>query len=168
MKLIIIGPMASGKSVVGKKLSKRMGLNFFDTDEQIEQKAGVTISWIFDVEGEEKFRDRESEILNTIIKEDNCIISTGGGIVLREENRALLKKGTGIYLKTSIQSQLERTMNDKGRPLLQNIDDKEEALREIAKLRNPIYESCSEITIEETNGPNETVDKIVEKLKNLK
>ena len=168
MKLIIIGPMASGKSVVGKKLSKRMGLNFFDTDEQIEQKAGVTISWIFDVEGEEKFRDRESEILNTIIKEDNCIISTGGGIVLREENRALLKKGTGIYLKTSIQSQLERTMNDKGRPLLQNIDNKEEALREIAKLRNPIYESCSEITIEETNSPNDAVDKIVEKLKNMK
>ena len=160
--------MASGKSVVGKKLSKRMGLNFFDTDEQIEQKAGVTISWIFDVEGEEKFRDRESEILSTVIKEDNCIISTGGGIVLREENRALLKKGTGIYLKTSIQSQLERTMNDKDRPLLQNIDNKEEALREIAKLRNPIYESCSEITIEETNSPNETVDKIVEKLKNIK
>ena len=168
MKLIIIGPMASGKSVVGKKLSKRMGLNFFDTDEQIEQKAGVTISWIFDVEGEEKFRDRESEILSTVIKEDNCVISTGGGIVLREENRSLLKKGTGIYLKTSIQSQLERTMNDKERPLLQNIDNKEEALREIAKLRNPIYESCSEIIIEETNGSNETVDKIVEKLKNLK
>ena len=168
MKLIIIGPMASGKSVVGKKLSKRMGLNFFDTDEQIEQKAGVTISWIFDVEGEEKFRDRESEILSTIIKEDNCIISTGGGIVLREENRALLKKGTGIYLKTSIQSQLERTMNDKERPLLQNICNKEEALREIAKLRNPIYESCSEITIEETNSPNDAVDKIVEKLKNMK
>ena len=168
MKLIIIGPMASGKSVVGKKLSKRMGLNFFDTDEQIEQKAGVTISWIFDVEGEEKFRDRESEILSTIIKEDNCIISTGGGIVLREENRSLLKKGTGIYLKTSIQSQLERTMNDKERPLLQNIDTKEEALREIAKLRNPIYESCSEITIEETNSPNDAVDKIVEKLKNMK
>ena len=168
MKLIIIGPMASGKSVVGKKLSKRMGLNFFDTDEQIEQKAGVTISWIFDVEGEEKFRDRESEILRKIIKEDNCIISTGGGIVLREENRSLLKKGTGIYLKTSIQSQLERTMNDKERPLLQNIDNKEEALREIAKLRNPIYESCSEITIEETNSPNDAVDKIVEKLKNMK
>ena len=168
MKLIIIGPMASGKSVVGKKLSKRMGLNFFDTDEQIEQKAGVTISWIFDVEGEEKFRDRESEILNTLIKEDNCIISTGGGIVLREENRDLLRKGTGIYLKTSIQSQLERTMNDKDRPLLQNIDNKEEALREIARLRNPIYESCSEITIEETNSPNEAVDKIVEELKNVK
>ena len=125
--------MASGKSTVGRKLSKRLGLDFFDIDNEIEKKAGAKISWIFDVEGEEKFRDRESEILSTIIKEDNCIISTGGGIVLREENRALLKKGTGIYLKTTIQSQLERTMNDKERPLLQNIDNKEEALREIAK-----------------------------------
>jgi len=165
MKLIIIGPMASGKSVVGKKLSKRMGLNFFDTDEQIEKRAGATISWIFDIEGEEKFREREFETLTKLIKEDNCVISTGGGIVLREENRALLKKGTGIYLKTSIQSQLERTMNDKDRPLLQNTDNKEETLKEMAKLRNPIYETCSEIIIEETNSPNETVDKIIQELK---
>lgn len=164
MKLIIIGPMASGKSVVGKKLSKRMGLNFFDTDEQIEKKAGATISWIFDIEGEEKFREREFETLSKLIEKDNCVISTGGGIVLREENRALLKKGTGIYLKTSIQSQLERTMNDKDRPLLQNTDNKEETLKEMAKLRNPIYETCSEIIIEETNTPNETVDKIIQEL----
>ena len=148
MKLIIIGPMASGKSVVGKKLSKRMGLNFFDTDEQIEKKAGATISWIFDIEGEKKFREREFETLSQLIEEDNCVISTGGGIVLGEENRALLKKGTGIYLKTSIQSQLERTLNDKHRPLLQNSDNKEETLKEMAKLRNPIYETCSEIIIE--------------------
>ena len=165
MKLIIIGPMASGKSVVGKKLSKRMGLNFFDTDEQIEKKAGATISWIFDIEGEERFREREFETLSKLIKEDNCVISTGGGIVLREQNRALLKKGTGIYLKTSIQSQLERTMNDKDRPLLQNTDNKEETLKEMAKLRNPIYETCSEIIIEETNSPNETVEKIIQELK---
>ena len=165
MKLIIIGPMASGKSVVGKKLSKRMGLNFFDTDEQIEKKAGATISWIFDIEGEERFREREFKTLSELIEEDNCVISTGGGIVLREENRALLKKGTGIYLKTSIQSQLERTMNDKERPLLQNTDNKEETLKEMAKLRNPIYETCSEIIIEETNSPNETVDKIIQELK---
>ena len=165
MKLIIIGPMASGKSVIGKKLSKRMGLNFFDTDEQIEKKAGATISWIFDIEGEERFREREFETLSKLIKEDNCVISTGGGIVLREENRALLKKGTGIYLKTSIQSQLERTMNDKDRPLLQNTHNKEETLKEMAKLRNPIYETCSEIIIEETNTPNETVDKIIQELK---
>ena len=81
MRLIIIGPMASGKSVVGRKLSKRMGLDFFDTDDCIEKKAGAEISWIFDVEGEQKFRDREFEVLTSLIKKENCVISTGGGIV---------------------------------------------------------------------------------------
>ena len=168
MRLIIIGPMASGKSVVGEKLSKRMGLDFFDTDKQIEKIAGARISWIFDVEGEEKFRERESEILSTIIDNDNCVISTGGGIILKDLNRELIKKGTCIYLETSIQSQLERTMNDKERPLLVGIDDKEKKLREIAQLRNPIYERCSDIVIKETNNPNETVDSIVLNLEKRK
>ena len=90
MKLIIIGPMASGKSVVGKKLSNRMGLDFFDTDEQIEKKAGANISWIFDIEGESGFRERESDVFEELIKLDNCVISTGGGIVLKEENLSLI------------------------------------------------------------------------------
>ena len=102
MKLIIIGPMASGKSVVGKKLSKRMGLDFFDTDEQLEKKAGASISWIFDIEGESGFRERESDVFEELIKLDNCVISTGGGIVLKEENRTSLKKLKVIYLQVSI------------------------------------------------------------------
>tara|TARA_B100000530_G_scaffold223507_1_gene143870 strand:- start:293 stop:799 length:507 start_codon:yes stop_codon:yes gene_type:complete len=168
MRLIIIGPMASGKSVVGKKLSKRMGLDFFDTDKQIEKKAGVSISWIFDVEGEKKFREREFEELRNIINYEDSVISTGGGIILREQNRNLLKKGTCIYLETSIQTQLERTMNDKERPLLEGVDDKEETLREIAKFRNPIYESCSDIIIKESNNPNEVVDSIILNLEKRK
>ena len=168
MRLIIIGPMASGKSVVGRKLSKRMGLDFFDTDDCIEKKAGADISWIFDVEGEQKFRDREFEVLTSLIKKENCVISTGGGIVLRQENREIIKKGTGIYLETSIQSQLERTMNDKHRPLLQRAQNKEEALREIAKLRNPLYLKCSDIVIKETNNPNETVDLILQEIEQIK
>ena len=168
MRLIIIGPMASGKSVVGRKLSKRMGLDFFDTDDCIEKKAGADISWIFDVEGEQKFRDREFEVLTSLIKKENCVISTGGGIVLRQENREIIKKGTGIYLETSIQSQLERTMNDKHRPLLQRAQNKEETLREIAKLRNPLYLKCSDIVIRETNNPNETIDLILQEIEQIK
>ena len=168
MRLIIIGPMASGKSVVGRKLSKRMGLDFFDTDDYIEKKAGAEISWIFDVEGEQKFRDREFEVLTSLIKKENCVISTGGGIVLRQENREIIKKGTGIYLETSIQSQLERTMNDKHRPLLQRVQNKEDTLREIAKLRNPLYLKCSDIVIKETNNPNETVDLILQEIEQIK
>ena len=164
MKLIIIGPMASGKSVVGRKLSKKLGLQFFDTDEEIEKSAGASISWIFDVEGEAKFREREYQVLNKIIHENKYVISTGGGIILKAENTELLKKGTVIYLETSIQSQLERTMNDKNRPLLQNSLDKESTLRDLAKKRNPIYENLADITINETEDSNQTVNFILEKL----
>ena len=156
--------MASGKSTVGKKLSKKLGLDFFDIDDEIENKAGAKISWIFDVEGEEKFRDREYEAFKDLINNENCVISTGGGIVLREENRELLNKGTVIYLEISIQTQLERTINDQDRPLLYGVD-KEKILRKIAEVRNPIYETYSDITIKETNDPNKAVDLIVAKLK---
>ena len=168
MRLIIIGPMASGKSVVGKKLSKRLDIDFYDTDEEIVKKTGVTISHIFDIEGEDKFRSREMNVFSDLIKKDGCVISTGGGIVLKEENRELLKKGTVLYLKTSIQTQLERTMNDKERPLLRGKENKEVTLRKMAKLRNPLYEKSSNYIIEETDNSNQTVDKIIKQLNESK
>ena len=168
MRLIIIGPMASGKSVVGKKLSKRLDIDFYDTDEEIVKKTGVTISHIFDIEGEDKFRSREMNIFSDLIKKDGCVISTGGGIVLKEENRELLKKGTVLYLKTSIQTQLERTMNDKERPLLRGKENKEVTLRKMAKLRNPLYEKSSNYIIEETDNSNQTVDNIIMQLNESK
>ena len=168
MRLIIIGPMASGKSVVGKKLSKRLGIDFYDTDEEIVKKTGVTISHIFDIEGEDKFRSREMNVFSDLIRKDDCVISTGGGIVLKEENRELLKKGTVLYLKTSIQTQLERTMNDKERPLLRGKETKELTLRKMAKLRNPLYEKSSNYIIEETDNSNQTVDNIIKQLNESK
>ena len=168
MRLIIIGPMASGKSVVGKKLSKRLDIDFYDTDEEIVKKTGVTISHIFDIEGEDKFRSREMNVFLDLIKKDDCVISTGGGIVLKEENRELLKKGTVLYLKTSIQTQLERTMNDKERPLLRGKENKEVTLRNMAKLRNPLYEKSSNYIIEETDNSNQTVDNIIKQLNESK
>ena len=156
--------MASGKSTVGRKLSKKLGLDFFDIDTEIENKAGAKISWIFDVEGEDKFRDREYEAFSNLATEENCVISTGGGIVLRKENRELMNKGTVIYLEITIQTQLERTINDQDRPLLYGVN-KEKTLRKISERRNPIYEACSDMTIKETNNPNEAVDLIVLELK---
>ena len=152
--------MASGKSTVGRKLSKRLGLDFFDIDNEIEKKAGAKISWIFDVEGEEKFREREYEAFSNLTTNEGCVISTGGGIVLREENRELLNKGTVIYLEISIQTQLERTINDQERPLLYGVN-KEKTLRKIAEIRNPIYQACCDIAIKETNDPNQAADLIV-------
>tara|TARA_B100001029_G_C14873329_1_gene345814 strand:- start:130 stop:636 length:507 start_codon:yes stop_codon:yes gene_type:complete len=168
MRLILIGPMASGKSTVGRRLSKRLKLDFIDVDEEVEKSAGVSISWIFDAEGEKKFRERENKALIKSLNVDNCVIATGGGVVLTEENRNLLKKGTVIYLQTSIQTQLERTLNDDKRPLLQESDNAEQTLRELKEIRDPLFEECANITIKEgKNSHNEVVGKILDKL-NLK
>ena len=168
MRLILIGPMASGKSTVGKRLAKRLNLNFIDIDEEVEKAAGVSISWIFDVEGEQKFRERESKELINSLKSEDSVVATGGGIVLTEENRNILKKGTVIYLEVSIQSQLERTLNDNKSPLLQGKENKEETLRDLKEIREPLFKQCANMTIKEAkNGHNETVDEIIDKL-NLK
>ena len=168
MRLILIGPMASGKSTLGRRLSNRLQVDFIDIDEEVEKSAGVSISWIFDVEGEEKFRERESKELLKNINKDNCVIATGGGVVLSEKNRNILKKGTVIYLETSIQTQLERTINDKERPLLQESSNKEQTLIELKKIRDPLFEECANITIKETkNSHNEVAEEIIKNL-NLK
>ena len=162
--IFLVGPMGAGKSTIGRHLAQQLHMEFFDSDTVIEERTGADIAWVFDVEGEEKFRDREYEAFSNLNTNENCVISTGGGIVLREENRELLNKGTVIYLEISIQTQLERTINDKDRPLLYGVN-KEKTLRKIAEIRNPIYEACSDITIKETNDPNEAADLIVLELK---
>ena len=125
MRIFIIGPMASGKSTIGQKLAKSLSLDFIDTDKEIERLAGVNISWIFDIEGEDNFRLREEKVLQEVSKKGDCVISTGGGIVLSKKNRELLNaSGLIIYLKVAIQTQLERTLLDKSRPLLK-VDNKE-------------------------------------------
>ena len=168
MRLILIGPMASGKSTIGRKLSRRLNLDFIDIDEEVEKAAGVSISWIFDVEGEQKFRERESKELINSLKSEDTVVATGGGIVLTEENRNILKKGTVIYLEVSIQSQLERTLNDNKRPLLQGKENKEQTLRDLKEIREPLFKQCANMTIKEAkNSHNETVDEIIDEL-NLK
>ena len=168
MRLILIGPMASGKSTIGRKLSKKLNLKFIDIDEEVEKSAGVSISWIFDVEGEKKFRERESKELIKCLNADNFVVATGGGVILNKENRNNLKKGTVIYLEASIQTQLERTLNDKKRPLLIKSDNKEQTLIELKKIRDPLFKQCANIIIKEgKNGHNEVVDEIINKL-NLK
>ena len=115
--------MGSGKSTVGKIISSELFLNFFDTDEEIETRTGASIDWIFDLEGEEGFRKRESQILEEMVQQNSIVLSTGGGIILTESNRELLSsRGTVFYLATPIEVQLERTSKDKDRPLLKNGD----------------------------------------------
>ena len=124
--IILIGPMGSGKTSTGRMLAKEMGYAFADTDEEVTKRTGVSIAYIFDVEGEEGFRKRECLALKDCLNDNNTILSTGGGIVLSKENRDLLQdRGTVVYLQTTIRFQVKRTASTNNRPLLQNKDTEE-------------------------------------------
>ena len=139
--------MASGKSLLGRKLSDYLELPYIDTDREIESRAGAEISWIFEKEGEEGFRDRESIVLKESSNSNRFIISTGGGVILRKENRSLMKsKGKIIYLETPVEVQLSRTLNDKTRPLIDNAN-KKETFEKLYRERTPIYEKLFDIKI---------------------
>jgi len=143
-------------------------LNFKSYDDEIERRAGAEISWIFEVEGEEGFRERERKALQKSAEKDNVVISTGGGIVTIEENRDLMiAKGKVVYLKTPIEIQLKRTENDKKRPLLSQ-GSREQTLRVLKKERDPQYEEIADITInqDQQKNRNAVIDEIIEKLSN--
>ena len=157
MNIFIVGPMGSGKSTVGKIISDELFLNFFDTDDEIESRTGASIDWIFDLEGEEGFRKRESSILEEMVKQNSIVLSTGGGIIISDSNREMLSsRGTVFYLSTPISVQLERTSKDKDRPLLKN-GDPEEILTRLQKERKVLYESVSDHVIETENKSSQEV-----------
>lgn len=166
MRIFIVGPVASGKSVIGKKLAQTLAVNFVDTDKEIEKNAGVDISWIFEVEGEEGFRKREEKLLKEVSKKENSVISTGGGTIIGKQNRELMtSKGKIVYLEASIQEQLERTLKDKSRPLL-NKGNKEETLISLKERREHLYKEIADITIkQEGKSHNKIVQEIIGKLK---
>ena len=166
MRIFIVGPMASGKSTLGKKLAQTLGIAFVDTDKEIEKKAGAEISWIFEVEGEKGFRERERKALEESIKEDDVVISTGGGIVTVKKNRDLIATmGKVVYLKTPLELQLKRTEKDKKRPLLAK-GNKKQILEALKKERDPKYEEIADITIDQNGQKNRKtiINEIIDKL----
>ena len=157
MNIFIVGPMGSGKSTVGKIISDELFLNFFDTDDEIENRTGASIDWIFDLEGEEGFRKRESNILMEMVQKNSIVLSTGGGIILSENNRELLSsRGTVFYLSTPISVQLERTAKDKDRPLLKN-GDPGQILEELHDKRKDLYKSVSDHIVETEDKSSQVV-----------
>ena len=144
-RVVLVGPMGAGKSTIGRMLAKELGYRFLDSDRIIEQRCGANIPWIFDVEGEDGFRQRETAMLDELSNENNTVLATGGGAVMRPENHPLLKKDAMvIYLKASIEQQVERTRKDRNRPLLQN-DDPEAVLRHLFSIRDPLYSGLADI-----------------------
>ena len=145
-RIFLIGPMGSGKTTVGRRLASMLGKTFCDTDNEVEAKTGVNIAYIFDVEGEEGFRTRESAVLFEKAQLDNIIISTGGGIIELKTNREVLKNGYVIYLKTSLETQKERATPNENRPLLLN-RNAEKQLTELMIKRKPLYEESADRVI---------------------
>ena len=168
MRIFIVGPMASGKSTLGKKLAQTLNIDFVDTDKEIEKKAGAEISWIFEVEGEKGFRERERKALKKSINKVDIVISTGGGIVSEKKNRDLMMaKGKVVYLKTPLELQLKRTEKDKKRPLLAQ-GNRKEILKVLKEERDPQYEEVANIIVDqsELKNRNTVIDEIIDKLSN--
>jgi shikimate kinase len=142
--IFLVGLMAVGKSTVGRLLADALGMKFYDADQVVEERAGAPISWIFDVEGEEGFRDREQHALEELTREHGIVLATGGGAVLRPENRAVLaSRGVVVHLDSPLERLLERTRKDRKRPLLRN-GDAAEILARLAAERGPLYQEIAD------------------------
>jgi shikimate kinase len=145
--VILVGPMGAGKSTIGRLLAGLLRLPFTDSDRVIEERTGADIPWIFDVEGEEGFRQRETAVIKDILEGEPVVLATGGGAVLRPENRQMLSAtGQVFYLMASIDQLLERTAKDKKRPLLQ-VDDPEAKIRELIAQRDPLYAQVADVVV---------------------
>lgn len=160
--------MGAGKSTIGRLLSQELHLEFLDSDKEIEKRAGADIPWIFDVEGESGFRDREESVIESLSTQKDIVLSTGGGAVIRDTNRSVLKeRGIVVYLNTSVAQQLDRTSRDKNRPLLQTADP-ESVLKELMSVRHPLYLETADIIVK-TDGrhPKTVVTEIIKQIKSL-
>ena len=153
----LVGPMGAGKSTIGRLLAKELRLTFKDSDKEIEERTGATIPLIFDLEGEQGFRDREEQAISDLVRESGLVLATGGGAVMRESNRQVIKRHCRvIYLHTSVDNQLERTAKDRNRPLLQT-DNPRQVLEQLLALRDPLYRSIADIIVETDIRPPRTV-----------
>ena len=145
--IVLIGMMGSGKTTVGRLLAKKLGKIFVDSDEEIQKRTGVTIPHIFDVEGEVGFRQREADVVQELLLQNNMVLATGGGAILDASNRsAMHENGTVVYLKSAVHDLWQRTRNDRSRPLLQTADPRAK-LHELFIQRNPLYAETADIVI---------------------
>ena len=164
--IILVGPMGSGKTTVGRKLSESLNINFFDSDSEIIDNTGVSIDHIFDVEGEKGFRARESEALKKLCIMPNIVLATGGGSVIFEENRELMKQaGFVVYLSSSVDQILRRTAKSKTRPLLEKSNNRRKTITDIVDSRDILYKDVANLIVN-TNGKKlkEVVAEIIEAL----
>lgn len=148
MKCFIVGLPGSGKSTVGRQLARRLTVPFVDTDHVLEQRLGCSIREFFEREGEARFRAIEGDVIDQLTASHEGVLSTGGGSVLRQENRQCLKeRGKVVYLHSSPEEVFRRTRHDQNRPLLL-VNDPLGRLRELYKTRDPLYREAAHFVIE--------------------
>ncbi len=156
--------MGAGKSTIGRRLAKKLKLQFFDSDHEIEKRTGARITLIFEIEGEAGFRKREAEVIDEVTRYNDIVLATGGGVVLDELNRQHLReRGIVVYLRADAKQLLKRTGKDSKRPLL-NTPNPLQTMEELMKVRAPLYESIADLVIDtDHNQVQHIVDKIVQK-----
>lgn len=149
--IFLVGMMGAGKTSVGRVLAKRLQKTFYDSDHVIEDRTGVKIPVIFEIEREAGFRVRESVVVDELTALRDIVLATGGGVVLSEKNRERLRtRGTVVYLRASVRDLLNRTRHDKNRPLLQAADPRAR-LTELYEKRDPLYREVAHLTVDTGN-----------------
>lgn len=147
-KVFLVGPMGAGKTTIGRALAHELKLEFIDSDNEIELRTGADIPWIFDVEGEQGFRDREQQVIEELTLRDGIVLATGGGAVIRSANRnALGGRGIVVYLHTTVDHQVSRTAKDRKRPLLQG-ENPRQVLEELMAVRDPLYREIADYVLD--------------------
>lgn len=150
--IFLVGMPGAGKTTVGRQLARRLSREFVDADHEIEARTGVRIPLIFDIEGEQGFRDRESRVIAELAGRSDQVIATGGGAVLREENRKAFKQGGAVvYINATPRLLFERTRLDPNRPLLQ-VNDPQRKLEELLVQRDPLYRDVADIIVDTMGG----------------
>ena len=161
-RIFLVGLMGAGKTTIGRLLAKRLGLQFVDTDQELERRTGVSVATIFEVEGEAAFRAREAELIDELTQHDGIVLATGGGAVLNASSRqALRTRGTTIYLHALPETSYQRLRRNRDRPLLR-VEDPLARLRQLYAARHELYSECAHLRIESASGrPASSVNAIV-------
>lgn len=167
-RIFLVGPMGAGKTTIGLKLAENLQKTFIDSDHEIEQITGATIPLIFELEGEPGFRERETRVLSSLTLKNDIVLATGGGVVIKDENRKILKqRGYVVYLQAPLDQLLERTSKDRNRPLLQT-DNPRKTLSDLLEKREPFYREVADLIFETEKKPiRDIVTEITKLLENV-
>jgi len=160
--IYLIGPMGAGKTTIGRQLARQLRMDFIDSDRVIEERTGADIALIFEKEGEDGFRKRESAIIDELTRLKNVVLATGGGAVLDADNRERLSaRGDVVYLSSDLDTLVERTSRDRNRPLLHGEESPATILQRIMQQRDPLYRETASIVVDTSNSSIRNVIKAI-------